>query len=365
MTNTEAHTARAARAGRTGGADHTGGAGRTGRAARAGGATTSPIRCYDAEVLAVRDLGGVLRRVTLGSPELEALGVTRHHRDLRVKLVPPVPGRERFDLPGLMAAAGPGGFSWYQSWLAVDPAERGSMRTYTVRALRHTDHGREIDIDLVMHLGADGSEGPGSAWARHAEAGDRIHLVGPDRHVVGRTVDALGDDAAEAAVGVEFRPHPGAEEFILSGDESALPAIASILEHLPAAARGHAVLEVPGAADVQDLAGPDGIRIHWVVRDGAPRGAEVLDLVRRLVPVPPGREEQDTDPVEPEGQADDAVLWDVPHAADGEPPTGPFAWIAGESATVKALRRYLVREVGADRRAIAFMGYWKAGRAES
>lgn len=43
----------------------------------------------------------------------------------------------------------------------------------------------------------------------------------------------------------------------------------------------------------------------------------------------------------------------------------PFsAWIAGEAGPVKRLRRYLVQEVGVDRKQIAFMGCWKQGKAE-
>ena len=38
--------------------------------------------------------------------------------------------------------------------------------------------------------------------------------------------------------------------------------------------------------------------------------------------------------------------------------------IAGEAGTVKELRRYLVRDVGIDRKQVAFMGYWRQGKAE-
>ena len=41
-----------------------------------------------------------------------------------------------------------------------------------------------------------------------------------------------------------------------------------------------------------------------------------------------------------------------------------YAWIAGEAAVVKDLRRYLVRDVGIDRKQVAFMGYWRHGKAE-
>jgi hypothetical protein len=38
-----------------------------------------------------------------------------------------------------------------------------------------------------------------------------------------------------------------------------------------------------------------------------------------------------------------------------------YAWIAGESWMVKALRRSLVTELDVDRRQVAFMGYWRQG----
>jgi NADPH-dependent ferric siderophore reductase len=41
-----------------------------------------------------------------------------------------------------------------------------------------------------------------------------------------------------------------------------------------------------------------------------------------------------------------------------------YAWIAGEAAVIKDMRRYLVRDVGIDRKQVAFMGYWRQGKAE-
>jgi len=41
------------------------------------------------------------------------------------------------------------------------------------------------------------------------------------------------------------------------------------------------------------------------------------------------------------------------------------AWLAGEAAVIKTLRRHLVTGCGVDRRSVAFMGYWRQGRAES
>jgi NADPH-dependent ferric siderophore reductase len=41
---------------------------------------------------------------------------------------------------------------------------------------------------------------------------------------------------------------------------------------------------------------------------------------------------------------------------------GLYAWIAGESGLVTGLRRHLVRDLGVERRSVAFMGYWRRGR---
>ena len=60
---------------------------------------------------------------------------------------------------------------------------------------------------------------------------------------------------------------------------------------------------------------------------------------------------------------DEYELWDVPPEAAAV--DGVYAWVAGEAGVVKELRRFLVRDVGVDRRAVAFMGYWRHGRSEA
>ena len=42
-----------------------------------------------------------------------------------------------------------------------------------------------------------------------------------------------------------------------------------------------------------------------------------------------------------------------------------YAWLAGEAAVIKTQRRHQVAECGVDRKAVAFMGYWRAGRSEA
>ena len=43
---------------------------------------------------------------------------------------------------------------------------------------------------------------------------------------------------------------------------------------------------------------------------------------------------------------------------------GEVVGLAGESGCIKAMRRFLVRDTGIDRRQVAFMGYWRRGAAE-
>ena len=68
------------------------------------------------------------------------------------------------------------------------------------------------------------------------------------------------------------------------------------------------------------------------------------------------------DPVVAEaGDGEDDMLWEVPEAVT---PGESYAWLAGESTVIRALRRHLVGECGWDRGQVAFMGYWRLGHAE-
>ena len=65
------------------------------------------------------------------------------------------------------------------------------------------------------------------------------------------------------------------------------------------------------------------------------------------------------------GLEGDDILWDVPENAEAVGPECLYAWLAGEAGVVRTLRRHLVRDVGVPRTSVAFMGYWREGRAES
>ena len=303
-----------------------------------------PMILDEVEVVAVERLSPTYVRVELGSPVLADFGVDGPLYDQRIKLVFP---NDAGNLPPFHGADE----SWFRSWLDIPASERGHMRTYTVRDVRGTGADTRLVVDFVLHLD-EGATGPGSAWASRASLGDRLVVVAPRK--------------GQPYGGIEFAPD-GARRLLMAGDETAVPAVCSILEDLPAAARGVAFLEVPDPADVQDVDHPVGVEVVWL-----PRGEQALGV--RLHTALLGYLGHGAGPlVEPEDI--DPDLWETPvysssgddvaaTASRAEPRVADlYAWIAGEAGVVTALRRHLVKELGMDRRQVAFMGYWRRGVA--
>ncbi|MFP5316611.1 MAG: siderophore-interacting protein, partial [Actinomycetes bacterium] len=112
-----------------------------------------PILAYRVAVTRVERISSNFQRVTFGGACLADFGVQGPTLDLRIKVMIPPAGGESADLGALMDGEGTG---WYQQWLSLDPAERGDMRTYTVRESRCDQEVPELDVDFVMHFDAEG-----------------------------------------------------------------------------------------------------------------------------------------------------------------------------------------------------------------
>ncbi len=308
-------------------------------------------RPFRAELVRIVELGPSFRRLTFTGPDFERFGTAG--LDQRVKVMLPFAdggygGVDWVDEEMLEAG------TWYQFWRDLPEERRNPFRTYTVRALRPAtaDAPVELDVDFVVHSGADGHspEGPASAWLARAAVGDEIVIVGPD------------DLSIDYRLGLDW--HPGeAIDYLLAGDETAAPAIASILESLPAGTRAQAFIEVPHAADRYEIETAADATITWLARD-RDDDARLPEAVRAWV-------ETHRDRIAP-ALADSAqeladidvdveMLWDSPADVSGR----FYAWLAGESACIKLLRRLLVSEIGVDRHRVAFMGYWRLGKAEA
>ncbi|WP_196930153.1 siderophore-interacting protein [Micromonospora ureilytica] len=293
----------------------------------------APWRVFDVAVRAVRRLSPSFTRVTFTGTDLDRFADNGY--DQRIKLALPLPGQRRGTLPD--------GADWYAAWRALPEHLRNPIRTYTVRAVR--PHLAEVDVDLVLH----GDSGPATRWARRASVGDEIALVGPD----------AGYDGNHG--GVEFRQSTGGM-LLLAGDETAVPAISSICERLPLDARGTVVLEVPDAADVLPLVAPPGVEVRWLSRGADGYGSRLVPAVVAAAGelLTPGASKADQPA--PDVDVDTEILWEVPEEVASVP---LYAWLAGEAGVIRNLRRHLVTERGLDRRAVAFMGYWRLGHVDA
>jgi len=236
-------------------------------------------------VLRVADITPHVRRITLTGKDLKRF----EGESLHVRLLFPPEGVNPPEWPK------PG-----KNGRPVWPPEerRPAQRIYTIRRIDAA--AAEMDIDFVMH------EAPGiaSGWAAKARAGDVVGLMGPG----GREVKA-------------------AAHVLLAGDETAIPAMARILERLPADTTGQAFVEAEDEREVQPLDHPPGVSILWLFRRGREAGRN--DLLS------------------------DAVM------AAGLPAHGDvFCWLGAEEATARRVRRYWREDKGIDRARCLAVGYW-------
>ncbi len=280
-------------------------------------------------------------RITFDANAFSDVGTPGRVLDQRIKLILPSESGRLPDLEGV-------GSDWYQAWLAVPEAERGSMRTYSIRELIVDGDRTRLVIDFVLHV-APGASGPASRWANAATVGDELLILAPRR---GRTDGG----------GIEYAPG-AARTVLLAGDETAAPAIARILEDVGREVRGIAFIEVPERGDILPIDAPSGVEVRWLPRDGRRHGEVLIPTVLDFL----------GDPLEAVEIVDvdtEDLLWETPqYSGLGEevaatpPHSDRYFWIAGESGVVTTLRRHLVKDLGIDRAQVAFMGYWRHGVA--
>ena len=92
-----------------------------------------PYAFFDLHVLRSAPLGPSMVRVTFGGTCLDGRpgGFATGGRDQRFKIFLPHPHQDAPVMPDAPSAE-----TWFADWRALDPAERGIMRSYTVRAQR-------------------------------------------------------------------------------------------------------------------------------------------------------------------------------------------------------------------------------------
>lgn len=295
------------------------------------------MRFFRAHVTRICDVTPSFRRFTFSSDDLDQYGDPGF--DERIKIV--------FPSSTASIDAMPTEGDWYTTWREMNDQDRPPFRTYTTRYVRPSV--REVDIDMVVHQPA----GPAAEWIRRARVGDELLLLAP-------TIAFEG-----VQYGIDFVPPARTEKYLLAGDETAAPAISAILEQLPADATGTVVLEVPVEGDLTYLPSHPGFDVRVGARASeADRNSflvsEVKKAAAQLAPEGTGADVEEID-------VDKDLLWEVPRTAKGGAALKSavlYAWLAGEASAIKKLRRFLVSELGVDRRAVAFMGYWRLGKPE-
>jgi NADPH-dependent ferric siderophore reductase len=190
-----------------------------------------------------------------------------------------------------------------------EPDARPLSRTYTPR---HFDAARcELTVDFVLH-----GEGPASSWAAQAQKGQPMMIAGPGRC---------------------YALDPQIEWLLVIGDESAIPAVATILEAVPDSVRTDVLLEVNDAADEFALAATgSNVSIRWLHRaqpiighNGARAGVELATAV----------------------------------AAFQHPAGSGRVYVACEADAMREIRRQLLQR-GLPREWVTTRGYWKQGATD-
>lgn len=298
------------------------------------------FRPFLATVLRSERVAPNFQRVTFTG--VDAMGPAVPIRDLRIKLLIP-------SASGMLSLPEEG---WWDAWRAMPERTRGHLRTYSIRELRRCADGPdEIDVDFVLH---SDNPGPASAWAEDAQPGQQLLIIGPTR-----------DD--DSGVGIEFNPGSAAMA-CLYGDETALPAIARILEDWPGGLAGSADDEVP-AGNHLPIDAPAQVDVRWHCREhhdvdhGDLLRAQLQDdVASRCASVSSGAGK-----LEPVDEALLDMVWETPTYSSGGESIAPasgtaghtYYWIAGKNTAVTAMRRLLVKEAGVPRHHVSFMGYWR------
>lgn len=242
---------------------------------------------HEATVVSAKDVTPHMRRVKFACADVTPfIG-----GDMHVRLLVPPKGRAPV-WPGLRAD---GRVAWPEG------KDELLVRVYTIRFVDVEK--RELWIDFLQHS-TPGIKTPGADFARDAEPGQQVALLGPG-----------GGNL------------PAAQSILLAGDESALPAIARIAEEVSAGTRLQAIIEVDDNMEEQPLFSAGSLDVRWLHRRHYKDGAKNILLE----------------------EAKQAIA-----AAEGE----IFVWFACEKEDVRAMRTFL-KARRHDRKNMYVAWYWE------
>lgn len=238
-------------------------------------------------VVGVSHPAGSVVRVTVDGPDLDELIVDEPAASIRL-LLPSTPG-SALVIP-----------SWNGNEFLLDDGTRPVIRTFT--PIRSPGDQSALTLDIVTHEG-----GAASGWAVGAAIGDQAAISGPGRG---------------------YTPDPDASAFLLTGDESAVPAMTQLVSALAPRWPVDVGIEVRSPEAIRDLQDDRATTVDWrVLPAGDPPGSQQLAFIES--------------------------------ASLGR---GTRIWAAGEASAMQRIRQHLFKERGIDRSDTMIRGYWKRPR---
>ncbi|RDJ08994.1 siderophore-interacting protein [Rhizobium grahamii] len=186
----------------------------------------------------------------------------------------------------------------------VPALEGEARRDYTPR--RYDNDARTLTIDFALH-----EAGPVTQWAIEASVGDTLAIGGP-----------RGSAVVSSSV----------TQWLLIGDETALPAMGRRIEESDVGIVITAIAAVAGQAERQIFETKADLHMHWAERSSS-------------------------------DATDAGPLLSILRGVDIRPET--FVWVAAEASVTRAIRAYLVTERGYPLHWIKASGYWVKGKADT
>jgi NADPH-dependent ferric siderophore reductase len=199
------------------------------------------------------------------------------------------------ELEDWSVSGGPGGH--FKVFIPEAGSEEHVMRTYTVR--EYDGAAGRLTVDFAVH-----ADGPATSWAVNAAPGAPFQISGAARS--------------------GYEPSDGAGWTVFVADQSALPAVAAIVEALPAGYPVRALIEVPATDEQLGLDSRADLRVEWIVERDGP--CEQLVAAAAALELPSG-----------EGDI----------------------WVGCEADAMRRIRRNLLHDRGLSPRALHTRAYWK------
>jgi len=209
--------------------------------------TALPEAYFVAEVLEVRDLSSVMRRIVLGGDGLSDYR-SSGAPDEWLRLMVPPDRQERVEPPTKQG----------QQFHFANP--QPAPRWYSLR--RWDPSRREATIDVVIH-----DHGAATKWATAVRTGDQVLISQPH----GRGVDTEADWV------------------LILADQTGIPAACRILENLRPHQQAHAVFEAPNEAATFTPASPADLKVCWAYNPSPADIPSPLSAAVRTIELAPGQ----------------------------------------------------------------------------